>query len=94
VENNVEVMLGGRCGPQHYLLSSDGYETLKHLQDMLTLMARITYNEHNAENGCAVMTIGRAELYFIFQSIHTQIDTVLEHLDSENWIDVQGMTWQ
>ena len=90
----MEDMQGGRCGPQLYLLSSDGYETLKHLQDMLTLMAHITYNERNAESGSAVMTIGRAELYFIFQSINMQIDTVLEYLDSENWIGMQGMTWQ
>ena len=87
-------MQGGRCGPQLYLLSSDGYESLKHLQDMLALMAHITYNEENAANGHAMMTIGRAELYFIFQSINAQIDEVLERLEGENWMGTQGIRWQ
>jgi hypothetical protein len=87
-------MHGGRIGPQLYLLSSDGYESLKHLQDMLTLMAHITYNEENAANGTAMMTIGRAELYFIFQSINAQIDEVLERLEGENWMGVQDRRWQ
>ena len=79
-------MQGGRYGPQLYLLSSDGYEDLRQLQDMLTLMAHITYNEDNAENGEAVMTIGRAELYFIFEAINARLDEVLERLSDENWM--------
>ncbi|GGA37538.1 XAC0095 family protein [Dyella nitratireducens] len=82
----MEDMHGGRCGPQLYLLSQDGYEDLKHLQNMLTLMARITYNAENAENGKATMTIGRAELYFVFQSINTQLGGVIERVDNENWL--------
>ena len=77
---------GGRCGPQLYLLSQDGYEALKHLQDTLNLMALITYNEEHIANNDTTMTIGRAELYFIFQSIQLQIDQVLEHLANENWL--------
>ena len=87
-------MQGGRCGPQLYLLSSDGYEDLRQLQDMLTLMAHITYNEDNAENGEAIMTIGRAELYFIFEAINAKLDEVLQRLDNENWLDAQSPTWQ
>ncbi|WP_333677383.1 hypothetical protein [Dyella sp.] len=87
-------MQGGRCGPQLYLLSSDGYENLKQLQDMLTLMAHITYNEDNADDGNAVMIIGRAELYFIFEAINAKIDEVLERLGDENWFGTQSRTWQ
>lgn len=90
----MEDMHGEPRGPQLYLLSQDGYESLKHLQDMLTLMARITYNEDNAADGLAMMTIGRAELYFIFQTINTQIDAALEHLGNENWLGMEGCTWQ
>jgi hypothetical protein len=87
-------MQGGRCGPQLYLLSSDGYESLKQLQDMLTLMALITYNEEHVANGEVMMAIGRAELYFIFQAINTQLDDVLEKLGNENWLGHESRTWQ
>jgi hypothetical protein len=87
-------MQGGRCGPQLYLLSSDSYETLRNLQDMLTLMAHITYNEDNAENGHGVMTIGRAELYFIFEAINAKIEAVLARLGDENGLGTGGHTWQ
>jgi len=87
-------MQGGRCGPQLYLLSSDSYEDLRHLQDMLTLMAHITYNEDNAENGEAIMTIGRAELYFIFEAINAKLDEVLSRLGDENWLWGQNQMWQ
>ena len=87
-------MQGGRYGPHLYLLSSDSYETLKDLQDMLTLMAHITYNEDNAENGHATMTIGRAELYFIFEAINAKLDEVLEKLGDENWQGTGSRTWQ
>jgi hypothetical protein len=83
---------GGRSGPQLYLLSQDGYEALKHLQDTLNLMALITYNEEHMANNDTVMTIGRAELSFIFQSIHMQIDQVLEQLANENWLGVPKAT--
>jgi len=87
-------MHGGPWGPQLYLLSSDSYEDLKHLQDMLTLMAHITYNEDNAENGEAIMTIGRAELYFIFEAINAKLDEVLSRLGEENWLGGHGQMWQ
>ena len=87
-------MQGGRCGPQLYLLSSDGYEDLRQLQDMLSLMAHITYNEDNGENGNGVMTIGRAELYFIFEAINAKIDEVLQRLGDENWLGVPSSTCQ
>jgi len=87
-------MHGGRYGPHLYLLSSDSYETLRDLQDMLTLMAHITYNEDNAENGHGVMTIGRAELYFIFEAINAKLDEVLEKLGDENWQGTGSHMWQ
>jgi len=87
-------MQGGHRGPQLYLLSSDSYEDLRHLQDMLTLMAHITYNEDNAENGEAIMTIGRAELYFIFEAINAKLDEVLSRLGDENWLGGQSQRWQ
>jgi len=87
-------MHGGRCGPQLYLLSEDGYESLKHLQDMLTLMALITYNDEHIAGGDIMMTIGRAELYFIFQAVNTQIEGVLERLGNENWLGIERHTRQ
>ncbi|HKU17718.1 MAG TPA: hypothetical protein VJP80_00420 [Candidatus Saccharimonadales bacterium] len=87
-------MQGGRCGPQLYLLSQDGYEALKHLQDMLDLMALITYNDEHMASGDTTITMGRAELYFIFQAIHTQIDDVLERLGNENWLGIQSASRQ
>jgi hypothetical protein len=90
----MEDMQGDPSGPQFYLLSSDGYESLKHLQDMLTLMAHITYNEEHVESGNAMMSIGRAELCFIFQSIHWQIEGALERVGEENWVDGGDVRWQ
>jgi hypothetical protein len=87
-------MHGGRCGPQLYLLSEDSYESLKHLQDMLTLMALITYNDEHIARGDTIMTIGRAELYFIFQAVNTQIEGVLERLGNENWLGSERHTRQ
>ena len=86
--------LGGRCGPQLYLLCSDGYDALRDLQEMLTRMARITYNQGNAENGNGKITIGRAELYFIFEAINIKLDEVLEQLGNENWLGTGGDAWQ
>jgi hypothetical protein len=90
----MEDMHGGRCGPQLYLLSEEGYESLKHLQDMLTLMALVTYNEEHVANGDLMMAIGRAELYFIFQAINMQLDDVLERLGNENWLGVTSHVLQ
>jgi hypothetical protein len=90
----MEDMQGEPRGPQLYLLSQDGYENLKYLQDVLTLMAHITYNEENAADGNAMMTIGRAELYFIFQAINSQIDDVLERLGNENWLGIERCALQ
>ena len=87
-------MHGGHRGRQIYLLPRDGYENLKDLQDMLSLMARITYNKDNAENGTAVMTIGRAELYFIFEAINAKIDEVFAQLGDEHWLGNQSQMWQ
>ncbi|GGA39947.1 XAC0095 family protein [Dyella nitratireducens] len=90
----MEDMQGGRCGPQLYLLSRDGYETLKRLQDMLDLMAHITYNEEHAEDCDATITIGRAELFFIFQAVNVQLDDVLDGLGNENWLGVRSKPLQ
>ena len=90
----MEDVQGGRCGPQLYLLSQDGYEGLKHLQDMLNLMALITYNEEHVAKDDIFMVIGRAELYFIFQAINTQIDDVLERLGNENWLGSENRALQ
>lgn len=90
----MEDMHGIPSGPQLYLLSEEGYAELKHIQTMLTLMAGITYNEEDKANGNATLTIGRSELYFIFQAINAQIDGVLERLGNENWLFNQNRVWQ
>ncbi|GGA44537.1 XAC0095 family protein [Dyella nitratireducens] len=90
----MEDMHGGRCGPQLYLLSRDGYETLKRLQAMLDLMAHITYNEEHTANSDTMITIGRAELYFIFQAFNIQLDDVLDGLGNENWLGDSSSTCQ
>lgn len=40
------------------------------------------------------MTIGRAELFFIFQAINTQVDDVLDCLGNGNWLGTERPTWQ
>ncbi|GGA19528.1 XAC0095 family protein [Dyella nitratireducens] len=90
----MENMQGEPRGPQLYLLSQDGYEILKRLLNMLNVMAHITYNEENAVDDNTTMTIGRAELYFIFQAIILQVDDVLECLGNENWLETESRTWQ
>jgi hypothetical protein len=89
----MEDMHSGPIGPQLYLLSEDGYEGLKHIQTMLTLMAHITCNTEHDANGNGTLTIGRAELCFIFQAINAQIGDVLERFGSENWLGTQSCGW-
>ena len=61
---------------------------------MLTLMAHIACNEEHDANGNTTLTIGRAELCFIFEAINVQIDDVLERLGNENWVGTQSRVWQ
>ena len=82
----MEDMQSGRCGPQIYLLSEEGYERLRDLQAMLVLMAHITYSKGDGVKSDATLTIGRAELCFIFEAINLKIDDVLERLGNENWL--------
>lgn len=90
----MEDMHGGRCGPQLYLMSEDAYEGLKHIQAMLSLMANVTCNVECAKDREAMLKMGRAELYFIFQAINTQVGQVLECIGNENWLRTQNRTWQ
>lgn len=85
----MEDMHSSPVGPQLYLLSEEGYEGLKHIQAMLTLMAHITCNEEHDAKDNATLTIGRAELCFIFQTINVQIGDVLERLGNENWLSTR-----
>ncbi|GGA31437.1 XAC0095 family protein [Dyella nitratireducens] len=90
----MEDMHSGRCGPQLYLLSREGYETIKRIQAMLDLMAHITYNDEHTANGDAMITMGRAELFFIFQAVNIQLDDVLDGVGNENWLGDSSPTWQ
>ena len=90
----MEDMQGGPCGPLIYLLSEEGYESLKDLQAMLTLMAQITYNEGDDAKSNAALTMGRAELCFIFEAINAKIDDVLKRVGNENWLGTQSRAWQ
>jgi len=90
----MEDMQGGRCGPQLYLLSEAGYESLKDLQVMLTLMAQIAYSEGDDKDRSTTLTLGRAELCFVFEAINARIDEVLRRVSDENWIGERGHTWQ
>ena len=83
----------GRCGPQLYLLSEEGYKALRHIQTMLMQMGEVTYEEVQA-NGNMMLAISRAELCFIFQEIGMPIGEVLERLGSENAIRAQKRLWQ
>lgn len=89
----MEDMQGGRCGPQLYLLSEAGYESLKDLQAMLTLMAQIAYRA-GSDDGDTTLILGRAELSFIFDAINIRIDDVLNRLAEENGIDSHHTVWQ
>lgn len=84
---------GGYCGPQLYLLSEAGYESLKDLQDMLTLMAQIAYNARS-DDGRTTLILGRAELGFVFDAINVRIDDVLNRLGQENGIGAHRPVWQ
>jgi hypothetical protein len=90
----MEDMQGGRRGPQLYLLCEEGYESLKYLQDMLTLMAQIACSQDDDNDASTALTIGRAELCFIFEAINTRIDDVLRRVDDENWVGTQKHAWQ
>lgn len=83
----------GRSVPQLYILSEEGYDNLKHIQDMLALMAQITYNTGDSENGGMMLSISRIELCFIFETINARINEVVERLGNENWLGTQRQTW-
>ncbi|HKT30566.1 XAC0095 family protein [Dyella sp.] len=86
-------MQGGHCGPQLYLLSEAGYESLKDLQAMLTLMAQIAYSA-GSDDGGTTLILGRAELSFVFEAINSRIDDVLNRLAEENGIGSNRPVWQ
>ena len=90
----MEDMHNGPVGPQLYLLSEEGYEELKHIQTMLTFMAHITYSDDDETNGNVALTIGRAELYYVFLEISAQIGDALARLNKENWISQRSRVWQ
>jgi diacylglycerol kinase len=93
MENAMDDMHGGHCGPQLYLLSEAGYESLRDLQAMLTLMAQIAYSPGNDDGSTALM-LGRAELSFVFEAINSRIDDVLNRLSRENDIGSHRPVWQ
>lgn len=90
----MEDIQGGPRGPQLYLLSEEGYEELKDIQAVLTLMAQIAYNRGDDSKSSAMLTIGRAELCFIFEAINAKVDDVVKRIDSGNWLGTQSQTWQ
>lgn len=83
-----------RCGPQLYLMSEDAYEGLKNLEDLLSLMASLCCNVESVAERQATLKMGRAELYFIFQAISSQVGRVLESIGNDNWLRTQNRTWQ
>jgi hypothetical protein len=87
-------MHGAPSGPQLYLLSEEGYRELKNIQAMLRLMAEIAYTEEDDANGNTMLTIGRAEICFVFEEISAQIGAALERLGKENWMENQSRVWQ
>jgi hypothetical protein len=90
----MEDMHNGPLGPQLYLLSEEGYEELKSIQTMLSLMAKIAYCEDDDTNGNAMLTIGRAEVHYVLNEISAQIGDALERLGHENWIGTQSYVRQ
>ena len=90
----MEDMHGGRCGPQLYLMSEEAYEGLKNIEATLTLMASLTCNVENAAERESTVKMGRADLYFVFQAINTQLGRVLESIGNDNWLRTQNRTWQ
>lgn len=90
----MEDMQGGPCGPQIYLLSEEGFEGLKDIQAMLTVMAQITYSEGDDAKSGATLTMGRAELCFIFETINAKIDDVVQRIGNENWMGARSRIWQ
>lgn len=90
----MEDMPGGRRGPQLYLLSEENFESLKDIQVVLTLLAQITYSKSEDAKQSAMLSIGRAELCFIFEAINAKIDDVVKRIGNENWLGAQSSAWQ
>lgn len=86
----MEDIHGTPSGPQFYLLSEEGYRELKSIQTMLSLMAGIAYTENDDANGNTMLTIRRAEIYFVFEEISAQIGEALEQLGKENFVGTQS----
>jgi hypothetical protein len=93
MEIAMDDMQGGHCGPQLYLLSEAGYESLRDLQAMLTVMAQIAYCA-DSDDGSTALVLGRAELSFVFEAINGRIDDVLNRLSEENGIGSRRPVWQ
>jgi len=84
----------GSSGPQLYLLSEEGYQGLKSIQTMLSLMAGIAYTEGVDNSDNTMLTISRAEIHFIFREMSDLIGASLEQLGKENWVGTQSWARQ
>jgi hypothetical protein len=90
----MEDMHSGPQGPQLYLLSEEGYEDLRNIQAMLSLMAKIAYSNDDSTNGNAMLVIPRVDLHYSFEELRAQIGNALDRLSKENGIGSQSRMWQ
>jgi len=90
----MEEMYGSPSGPQFYVLSEEGYRELKSIQQMLSLMAGIAYNEDDDKNGNDLLTLRREEFFFVFTEISAQIGDALDRVGNENGLSHQSRIWQ
>ena len=90
----MEDMHSDQSGPQLYLLSEEGYQELKSIQAMLTLIARIAHNKEGESDGDAMLTISRADMSYYFSEISGLIGDALDRLGKENGVGKQSSMWQ
>jgi hypothetical protein len=90
----MEDMHSGPQGPQLYLLSEEGYEDLRNIQAMPSLMAKIAYSNDDNMNGNAMLVIPRVDLHYSIEELRAQIGNALDRLSKENGIGSQSRMWQ
>jgi hypothetical protein len=81
---------GARRGPPTYIMQHDDYAELCNIRSMLIQMAEAAYDEDRPSNARQHLPLTRAEYYFFFMEIASQIHEALRGVRRENNTSPRG----
>jgi hypothetical protein len=85
---------GGRIGAPLYILHHDDYAELCNIRSMLIQMAEAAYAEDQPGEAHQRLPMTRAEIYFFFMEIASQIHEALNGVRRDNHMSPRSGWWQ